>query len=98
MSYLIAARLSSVRCALVVGTLSLAWLWVIGYPGYPLIPALFLTLLSTWFFISFLCGLFLSGLCVAGLILDREWDELYYDVPALLAVLYCGLGLIDLVV
>lgn len=70
MSYLIAARLASVRCALVVWTLSLAWLWAIGYPGYPMIPALLLTLLSSWFFISFLASsssrkdLFAAGIFV----------------------------------
>ncbi len=54
LSYLIARRLVSQPLAIVAWVLSLAWVWVVGFYGYPLLPALLFVLVSTYFFITFL--------------------------------------------
>lgn len=71
-SYLLANRLVPQPLAVVAWVLSLAWLWVIGCYGFPLLPALLFIMIGAYFFIAFLSEpaktrlLFFAGLATAA--------------------------------
>ena len=83
LAYLVTARLAPRRYALLAGAMSLLWLQGIRFYGYPLIPALLLTLVSVWFFIGFLHrqsiirNLFMAGL-FTGLLVAFRHDIAFY--------------------
>ena len=78
LGYLITARLAPRRYALLTWAMSLLWLQAIRFYGYPLIPALLLTLVSIAFFIGFLQSraivrnLFMAGLFIGVLVAFRH--------------------------
>ncbi len=78
LGYLITARLTPRRYALLTWAMSLLWLQAIRFYGYPLIPALLLTLVSIAFFIGFLQNraivrnLFMAGLFIGVLVAFRH--------------------------
>lgn len=53
LSYLIAARLASPALAVIAWLISLGWLRVVGFYGYPLLPATLFALLAALLFIRF---------------------------------------------
>jgi hypothetical protein len=69
-TYLVARRLVSQPLAILAWVLSIAWLWVVGFYGFPLFPALLFVLMNAYFFIDFLSEpartglLFLAGFAI----------------------------------
>lgn len=53
-TYLIADRLTTRDHATVAWLMCLGWVWVVGFYGYPLLPAALFTMISAYFFIRFL--------------------------------------------
>ena len=66
-SYLTVSLLATKRLAVIAWLLTLGWLWVSGFYGYPLLPAALFTMLSAYFFIKVLLEpRYVSMLFVAG--------------------------------
>ncbi len=92
LGYLITARLAPRRYALLTAVMSVVWLQGIRFYGYPLIPALLLTLASVWFFIGFLHNqsvirnLFMTGLFTGLLVAFRHDIAFYVFIAEGLAV------------
>ncbi len=92
LSYLITAHIAPRPWALLAWAFSIAWLWAVGFHGYPLLPALALTLASCWFFIGALqkrserANLFLAGLFVGVAIAFRHDIAFYVFLSEVVAL------------
>ncbi len=95
LAYAISRELTSRWISLATWLFSLGWLWVVGFYGYPLLPAAFFSLLSAYFLFKHASGaaniwaLFGAG-ALAGVAILFRHDIGIYTLAAEIAAILVG--------